>query len=190
MYYSIRHFTNFRYSAPVSESTMEVRMQPRSDAYQRCLSFQLKIHPRARLHSYRDYLGNTVHHFDVPGNHRQLMLSAEALVEVQASPPLPDLRGAHAWDALDAMIAGADFMEMLMPSQFAQPSGILERFAEEVGVPTPGQARERDPLAILLHLNTALHSAMATFPRAPTWIHPSTTHWRAGRECARISRTS
>lgn len=141
-------------------------MQPRSDASQRCLNFQLKIHPRARMHSYRDCLGNTVHHFDVPGNHRQLMLSAEALVELQPNPVLPDSFGAHAWDALDAMIAGADFMEMLMPSQFAQSSGILERFARELDVPTPGEARERDALALLLHLNTALNAAIAYVPKS------------------------
>ena len=57
-------------------------------------------------------------------------------------------------------------MEMLMPSQFAQSSGILERFAQELDVPTPGEARERDPLALLLHLNTALHAAIAYVPKS------------------------
>jgi transglutaminase-like putative cysteine protease len=69
MYYSIRHLTKFRYSEHVSESLMEARMQPRSDGPQRCLTFQLMVHPRARVQFYRDYLGNTVHHFDVPGRH-------------------------------------------------------------------------------------------------------------------------
>ena len=166
MFYSIRHSTKFRYSAPVSESTMEVRMQPRSDATQRCLSFQLKIHPRARVHSYRDYLGNTVHHFDVPGNHRQLTLSAEALVDVQTNGSLPESCGANAWAALDAMIAGADFIEMLMPSQFAQPSELLEKFAKEIDVPTAEKARESDPLALLVRMNAALHSAIAYVPQS------------------------
>ena len=31
MFYSIRHITRFRYSAPVRESVMELRMQPRSE---------------------------------------------------------------------------------------------------------------------------------------------------------------
>ena len=35
MYYSIRHLTKFRYSAHVSESLMEARMQPRSDGSQK-----------------------------------------------------------------------------------------------------------------------------------------------------------
>src|SRR5579885_2624241 len=119
MYYSIRHLTKFRYSEPVSESLMEARMQPRSDGIQRCMSFHLKIHPRARVHSYRDYLGNTVHHFDVPGKHLQLALSAEALVDVQPQRPLPESLGSDAWQALNAMIGAGDFIEMLMPSQFA-----------------------------------------------------------------------
>ena len=31
MYYAIRHQTKFRYQAPVSESIMELRMQPRTE---------------------------------------------------------------------------------------------------------------------------------------------------------------
>ena len=31
MFYSIRHVTRFRYSSPVMESVMELRMQPRSE---------------------------------------------------------------------------------------------------------------------------------------------------------------
>jgi transglutaminase-like putative cysteine protease len=57
MFYSIRHLTQFRYDAPVSESLMEVRMHPRTEGAQRCLSFQLSVDPRAQMNSYRDYLG-------------------------------------------------------------------------------------------------------------------------------------
>jgi transglutaminase-like putative cysteine protease len=71
MFYSIRHCTRFRYSAPVSESLMEVRMHPRTEGAQRCLTFQLSVSPRTRVTSYRDYLGNTIHHFDVPGHHKE-----------------------------------------------------------------------------------------------------------------------
>ena len=39
MFYSIRHLTKFLYKSPVSESIMETRMHPRSDANQRCLTF-------------------------------------------------------------------------------------------------------------------------------------------------------
>ena len=35
MFYSIRHLTRFRYTSPVSESLMEVRMHPRTEGEQR-----------------------------------------------------------------------------------------------------------------------------------------------------------
>ena len=41
MYYSIRHQTKFRYSHPVSESIMELRLQPRTEWTQHCLSFEI-----------------------------------------------------------------------------------------------------------------------------------------------------
>src|ERR1035438_9100458 len=83
MYYSIRHLTKFLYSNPVSESMMETRMHPRSDQNQRCLTFHLSVSPRCRVFSYRDHLANQVHHFDIPGQHGQLVIVAESLVEVQ-----------------------------------------------------------------------------------------------------------
>ena len=43
MAYSVRHITGFEYEPAVRESVMEVRMQPRTDFQQRCLSFSLTI---------------------------------------------------------------------------------------------------------------------------------------------------
>ena len=119
MFYSIRHFTKFRYSAPVSESIMELRMQPRSEGLQRCLSFQVEVTPRTRVQSYRDYLGNVVHHFDVPSAHRHLTIIGEATVDVTPAPALPDKLDADAWRQLDAHLELGDFWEMLTPSHFA-----------------------------------------------------------------------
>ena len=83
MYYSIRHLTKFLYKSPVSESIMETRMHPRSDSNQRCLTFHLSVSPRCRVFSYRDHLANHIHHFDIPGQHGQLVIVAESLVEMQ-----------------------------------------------------------------------------------------------------------
>jgi transglutaminase-like putative cysteine protease len=51
LFYSIRHLTKFVYSKSVSESVMEVRMHPRSDSNQRCLTFSLSVSPRCRVFS-------------------------------------------------------------------------------------------------------------------------------------------
>jgi transglutaminase-like putative cysteine protease len=67
MPYLVRHLTRFTYTSPVSESVMELRMQPLSDGRQRLLRFDITTTPRARVFAYRDFLGNAVHYFDIPG---------------------------------------------------------------------------------------------------------------------------
>ena len=85
-HYAIRHLTRFTYASPVSESVMELRMRPASDATQRCLQFEVDLQPRARVFAYRDFLGNWVHHFDLPRRHTRLAVTARA--QVQLDPPL------------------------------------------------------------------------------------------------------
>jgi transglutaminase-like putative cysteine protease len=161
VFYSIRHLTCFRYATPVSESLMELRMHPRTEGGQRCLSFQLSVEPRTRVYEYRDYLGNTVHHFDVPGHHRELKIVAEALVEVEPPPELPDGLDPAAWDELDEQAAAGDYWEMLMPSQFAYPSEALLSLIEPLGV-----RRRGDPLRFLRELNAAVYDWFEYVPKA------------------------
>ena len=47
MTYLIRHVTSFSYEPAVGESVMEVRLQPRSDTRQRCLTSSIEVTPRA-----------------------------------------------------------------------------------------------------------------------------------------------
>jgi transglutaminase-like putative cysteine protease len=160
MFYSIRHCTRFRYSAAVSESLMEARMHPRTEETQRCLTFQLSVSPKARVTSYRDYMGNTIHHFDVPSHHTELMIVAESLVD-----SLPRTRtgqlGPEAWGELDALVADGDFWEMLAPSHFAQPSDLLRDLSSALGV-----ERRSDPLSLLLELNAAIYQWFDYAPKS------------------------
>jgi transglutaminase-like putative cysteine protease len=98
MYYSIRHLTKFKYDAAVSESIMETRMRPRSDTNQRCLLFHLSVSPRCNVFSFRDHMGNHIHHFDIPGAHGQLVIVAEAVVEMQPPAMLPTSLAPSTWD--------------------------------------------------------------------------------------------
>jgi transglutaminase-like putative cysteine protease len=153
MFYAIRHFTRYRYSKPVSQSSMEVRMHPRSEYSQRCFTFQLSVSPRARVFSYHDHTGNVIHHFDIPEAHRQLTIIADALVDVDPPPPLPDSLDKSSWQLLDEMIERDDYWDMLMPSQFARNSPALEEFARRLGV---DQRDGTDPLTLLRSLNSKL----------------------------------
>jgi transglutaminase-like putative cysteine protease len=154
MFFAVRHFTRFRYSLPVWQSAMELRMQPRSENTQRCFSFQLSITPQAQVFSYKDHLGNLVHHFDVPGQHRQLTITADALVDVENPAPLPESLGPGAWEELDAMIDREDYWDMLMPSRFARSSPELEELARGLEVAERGG---REPLELLTTLNSRLN---------------------------------
>jgi transglutaminase-like putative cysteine protease len=133
-FYLIRHLTKFLYADLVSESLMEARMHPRSDNNQRCLSFSLSVSPRCRVFSYRDHLGNNVHHFDIPGEHSQLVMVAEALVEQQPLGEIPQSLRPGAWNELDSLVALGDFSEMLLPSEFAKPSPALLDLAKLLDV--------------------------------------------------------
>ena len=155
MFYAVRHFTRYRYTRPVWESAMEVRMHPRSEHMQRCFTFQLSVSPRSRIFAYTDHLGNLVHHFDIPALHRHLTVIADALVEVDAPDPLPASLGQEAWKELDDMIEHDDYWDMLRPSHFARPSDELLTLAREFDASSrDGQ----DPLDVLLRLNKGVYS--------------------------------
>src|SRR5579862_6312133 len=154
MFYSIRHLTKFRYTTPVSESVMETRMHPRNEGTQRCLTFHLAVSPRCRVFSYRDYLGNNVHHFDIPSQHSQLVIIAEALVDLQPLVSLPESLAPSAWAELDALVRDGDYWEMLLPSEFAKPTPSLMRLAGQLDV-----RRRDDPLTILQELNSSLYAS-------------------------------
>jgi transglutaminase-like putative cysteine protease len=161
MFYSIRHLTRFRYTSPVSESLMEVRMHPRTEAEQRCLSFQLLVDPRTRINMYRDYLGNSIHHFDVPAKHLELRIVAEALVEIEPPPDLPQALTRESWAKLDFEVAAGDYWEMLMPSTFAQPGEGLLSLVEPLRV-----SRRDDPLTFLRELNIAIYEWFEYAPKS------------------------
>jgi len=149
MAYSVRHITRLKYEPAVRESVMEVRMQPRTDARQRCLSFSLDVTPRASMMMYRDFFGNAVHHFDIPGQHELIEVAAQAVVEVL--PPLV----AHAvgdWEELDARVAQGDYWEMMLPSLYARPTDLLEKLRERLDL-----KRRGNPLELLQELNTQIY---------------------------------
>jgi transglutaminase-like putative cysteine protease len=158
MAYSVRHITRFRYEPAVRESVMEVRLQPRTDMRQRCLSFSLDVTPRANIMVYRDFFGNAVHHFDIPGQHEVVEVAAQAIVEVL--PPTPSFAGeACAWEELDERVAEGDYWEMLLPSHFARPTELLEKLRAELKL-----RRQGNPLELLQRLNTELYESFEYAP--------------------------
>jgi len=160
-FFSIRHLTRFRYSQPITESIMETRMHPCSDMGQHCLSFTLSVSPRCRVFTCRDHQGNNVHHFDIPGEHNQLVIVAESIVEQRNPFEVPHFLAPDAWQALDNLIDSGDYWEMLLPSQFAVETPALLDLAGKLGV-----TRRDDPLMLVHELNQRLFDYFEYVPRS------------------------
>ena len=160
-YYTIHHHTRYRYDSEVSESTMEVRMQPRTDRQQRCLNFRLEVWPHAQVLATNDCMQNVIHYFDIPRRHSELLLRAQTLVMVQESEPLPESLEESAWKELEEIAATGQHWDWLTPSSFARATPLLSDFADEIGF-----GKEQDPLSALFQLNERIHAAIEYTPKS------------------------
>jgi transglutaminase-like putative cysteine protease len=160
MAYSVRHITNFCYAPAVRESVMEVRMQPRTDFRQRCLSFSLDVNPRAHMMMYRDFYGNAVHNFDIPEKHNVIELTAQAIVDVLPAPELTH-GDAHPWSDLDARVEESDYWEMMLPSQFARPTDLLEKLSGDLQL-----TRRASPYDLLCEISVQLYEMFDYVPNS------------------------
>ena len=161
MRYSVRHVTRFTYETPIAESVMEARMQPRSDGLQRCFQFTLTPSPPARVMTYQDHEGNSVHFFDIPARHSRLTLTAEAVVECTPPAPLPDGVGPEGWRTLDEIAGSGEFWEYLAPSAFTQTTPLLNALARELAL-----NRRDDPLETLGRIMREISSRFEYKPRS------------------------
>jgi len=172
MHYNIRHVTRFTYESAISESVMEARMQPRTDATQRCLHFGLSTQPASRVMMYQDHQGNVVHHFNIPGRHSQLTVTAEALVACSAAvdpssaadsvahvPNAAVTSGSATWERLDALTSSGEFWDVLNSSSFARRTAHLEAFACEIGLD-----RDNDPLVTVRELTAEIYQRFEYSP--------------------------
>ena len=153
MRYTVRHVTRFTYETPITESVMEARMQPLSEGPQRCVRFGLSTTPQARVRMYADPEGNIVHHFNIPGRHTRLTITAEALVECATSAQLPERLDPDAWQLVDCQTASGEFWELLHDSPFARQTSFLATFAQDVGL-----ERGDDPLATLRQMMSTIYA--------------------------------
>ncbi len=162
MYYTIRHTTRFTYDTPISESVMEARMQPRSEMAQRCIHFGLSTTPASRVMMYQDHDGNIVHHFNIPGRHSRLTVTAQALVESHATKAIPEALEAGAWERLEALTETREYWDAAAPSTFARPTPLLDELARDIGI----ERGADDPLATLKRIAREMYERFEYKPRS------------------------
>ena len=168
MFYSIRHVTRFRYSAPVRESVMELRMQPRSEGPQTLRSFQISTNPRAQLYAYTDHLGNAVYHFNLLREHEELRIEAQATVEIIHRAPWPEILDPLEWSRYNGFNLSDDHFDMLEPSRFARPSPELLSFMKIADLEKPAG----DPMTALKTLQRGIYDSFDYEPGVTTVNSP------------------
>jgi transglutaminase-like putative cysteine protease len=77
----IVHETKYRYTGPIAETVMEVRLRPMDGNGQRCLEFDLDVSSGIEPRSYRDGYGNNVHYFNLVRPHARLYVTSRSVVE-------------------------------------------------------------------------------------------------------------
>ena len=157
----IVHETRYTYSAPVGESVMELWLQPLTLMKQRLIGFEIVTEPRAKMLTYRDWLGNIVYHFDLPAKHTELVIRSRAMVETTLPiMHLPEAQTEAAWAYLQSGNVQSQFFDMLRPSTFVEASDALQTFMAERNL----LAIPRDPLSGLRGLNNMIYGAFDYVP--------------------------
>jgi len=165
--YKLAHVTLFSYDGLVSESYNELRLRPRHDETQSCLSFRLTTTPFSRPAAHLDYFNNWVHQFHILPEHRELRVESEAIVLVHPTPVYAtDAVPLHELDQrLDAL--RDEYYDWLAPSQYCPLLPALCDLSNEVEARCDGTVRGfADTAAILIH-------EQFTYKPGATHVHSS-----------------
>lgn len=130
MLLAISHKTELTYAEPITESVMELRMMPRSDAQQTVRNFGLAVGPEAPVFEHLDWQGNRAHHFSIVDVHDKVVILASSVVETHTR----QLRLDHLPDVLPLPGVGHRHQDFLMFHGPVQRDARLARFAEERGL--------------------------------------------------------
>jgi transglutaminase-like putative cysteine protease len=87
MLLDVEHRFAFGYDAYISESFMELRLQPKATADQTVSSFVLAVGPPTRVHRYLDWNDNVTHHFTITRFHDRIEVSSRSLVSTHPTAP-------------------------------------------------------------------------------------------------------
>jgi transglutaminase-like putative cysteine protease len=86
MLFSILHKTELSYDDRISESVIELRVAPPSNAHQSLRGFGLAVGPAAQIFEHLDWLGNRVHQFSVLEPHDRIVIVSHGAVETHPEP--------------------------------------------------------------------------------------------------------
>jgi len=86
MLLDVEHRFAFGYDAYISESFLELRVQPKTTADQTVSSFVLAVGPPTRVHRYVDWNDNVTHHFTITRFHDRIEVASRSVVSTHPTP--------------------------------------------------------------------------------------------------------
>ncbi len=165
--YKLAHVTLFSYDGMVSESYNELRLRPRHDETQSCLSFRLTTYPFSKPAAHLDYFNNWVHRFHILPEHTELRVESEAIVLVHPAPEY--VTRAVSLGELDQRrdVLMDEHFDWLEPSQYCPDLPAMAEMAREVEDRCDGTARGfADAASALIH-------EQFTYKPGATHVHSS-----------------
>src|SRR5262245_5793696 len=126
MHLSVEHRLGFDYDSYISESFLELRVQPKSVPHQTVHAFGLAVGPLTRVYRYGDWHENLVHHFNITRYHSRIEVVSRSLVTTHpAGPALLAVSDAVAFDDLPHQYR--DFLQLEGPIQASPALGKFQR---------------------------------------------------------------
>lgn len=169
--YRVTHTSRYRYDTDVTASFNEARLTPASTRWQQTLESTLRIDQATWHYQYVDYWGTTVRVFEVTRPHRELVVTAHSLVEVDPhTRPRP--MGHVDWADLARTEVRQEFGEFLTQTSRTEPPEGLARAAEEfAGNGTPAESARA--------ISTLVHDEVTYLPGSTGVATKASEAWAA-----------
>ena len=147
MQYAVTHRTTYRYADLVHQSYHVLHLSPREVPHQRILQHRLTIRPQANRRGHgTDYFGNPFHVVNLAAGHRELIVEAKSLIDVQPTAA-PDVSNTIAWEELAAGRSGHDTRVEKDVGQYSASSRHGRRIEAAAAFARPSFAPGRPVLA-------------------------------------------
>jgi transglutaminase-like putative cysteine protease len=155
--YEITHATTYNYVGNVSVSHHLLRLTPRHNSRQRCLSHELSIDPApALINAHRDYFGNPTHFITVERPHQQLVIVSRSRAAV--SPAfVPDPAETPAWESVRARCRDDHSGQALEAHEFIYASPLISIDADWADYAATSFPKDRPVLDAVSDLARRIH---------------------------------
>lgn len=182
--FNLVHVTQFSYDGPVSESYNEIRLRPRHDESQSCLSFKVRTSPASKALGHQDFFGNWVHLFHILPEHKSLRIETDAVVMVHPQPAaeLSGLTLARFEGMREAMLD--EYFDWISPSRYCPFLPAIEDLQRYSAATSDGTVRGFAETACLLIFKrfkyqkgaTHVHSSVADCLQTNTGVCQDFAH--------------